>query len=149
MQGGDISNYVSPRLVCVFEGLIGLLPDTKARAQEAVYRKAKRWARAARTYEVNEEMAKHIWDVYSRTDYSIDVVTYLGDDMAEAIAEVLDDERLPIGRVFATTPDQLARRIAHMPDLAAIYDPNPSHRFTYGSKGRLTNPATPNLMGRF
>jgi len=149
VQNGDISNVVSPRLVIVFEGLIGLLPGPAARAKEQAYRKAKRWSRAANVYEINEQMAKHIWDVYSRTDYSIDVVTYLGDDMAEAFADLMDRESLPIGNTFATTPDQLSRRIAHMPDLAAIYDPDRSNQFKFGSKGRLTDPTTPNLMGRF
>jgi hypothetical protein len=31
----------------------------------------------------------------------------------------------------------LSRKIALMPDVAAVYDPDPAHQFTYGSKGRV------------
>lgn len=149
MQHGDISNEVAPRLVVVFEGLLGLLPDARTRGKEALARKMKRWKAAANTYEINELLAKHIWDTVWRHHYSVDVCTYLGEEMAEAIEERLDAEQLPVGRVFATEPQLLARKIALMPDVAAIFDPSTSHRFTYGSKGRVMSPDSPNLMGTF
>jgi hypothetical protein len=136
-------------MVVVFEGLLGLLPDVKARTTEQAYRRAHRWQRAVNAYEINELMAKHIWDVVWRFHYSVDICTYLGDDMADAITERLDRENLPVGNVFATQPNLLARRIALMPNIAAIYDPDPAHRFTYGSKGRFLSPTNPNLMGNF
>lgn len=149
MQGGDISNEVSPRLLIVFEGLLGILPDSKARAAESVARKARRWKRAVKTYEINEPMARAIWDVTWRYHQSVDVVTYLGDEFADALRDRLDEESLPIGHVMATEHHLLARRLAYAPDIAAVYHANPEHRFTYGSKGYLISPQTPQLLGRF
>lgn len=149
MQGGDISNEVSPRLVVVFEGLLGVLPDRKERRVETVVRKfgrrAQQQKRAVSAYEINEPLARVIWDTVWRYRYSVDVVTYLGAEFAEALTERLDVEGLPIGRVWADEPHKLARRIAHMPDVAAIYD-NENH-LMYGGKGRILPAAPTTLIG--
>lgn len=143
MQNGDISNEVSPRLVLVYEGLLGLLPTPRARAGEALARKTHQWKRAAKAYEINEPLARVIWDTVWRYRYSVDVITYLGEDFADAVEARLDDEGLPVGRVWADSPQRLARRLALMPDVAAVYD-NENH-LIYGSKGR-TLPAAPTTL---
>lgn len=147
MQGGDISNEVSPRLVVVFEGLLGILPERREHVAELALRKlGRRSAQAKRSvnaYEINEPLAHVIWDTVWRYRYSVDVVTYLGEEFAEALTERLDREGLPIGRVWADEPHKLGRRIAHMPDVAAIYDNE--HHLIYGSKGR-TLPAAPTTL---
>lgn len=147
MDKGDISNEVSPRLVVVFEGMLGILPErsgagllTQVRKFRSKQGQAKR---AVSDYEINEPLGAVIWDTVWRFRYSVDVVTYLGEDFAEALTERLDFEGLPIGRVWADDPMRLARRIAHMPDLAAIYD-NENH-LMFGGKGR-TLPAAPTTL---
>lgn len=146
MQGGDISSEVSPRLVIAFEGMLGILPDRSAAfAAEKIARRMRQWKRAVRTYEINEPLAHVIWDTAWRYKYMVDVVTYLGEDFAEALTERLDTEGLPIGRVWADQPHLLARRLAHMPDVAAIFD-NTNH-LMYGSKGRLLPAAPTTLIG--
>jgi hypothetical protein len=143
MQGGDISNEVSPRLVLVYEGLLGLLPTPRARAGESLARKARQWKRAVKAYEINEPLARVIWDTVWRYRYSVDVITYLGEDFAEAVEWRLDVEGLPVGRVWADNPQRLARRLALMPDVAAVYDNE--HHLIYGSKGRML-PAVPTTL---
>lgn len=147
MQNGDISNEVSPRLVVVFEGLLGVLPERRESAFEFAARtfgrRASQAKRSVNSYEINEPLARVIWDTIWRYRYSVDVVTYLGEDFAGALEERLDRENLPIGRVWADEPHKLARRIAHMPDVAAIYDNE--HHLMYGSKGR-TLPAAPTTL---
>lgn len=149
MWKGDISNQMSPRLVVVFEGLLGLLPNPRARAAESLARKAHQWKRAVRQYEMNELAAKKIWDVTWRKGHSVDVITWLGDDFAEALQVRLDDENLPINRVYAAEPHQLARSLAYAPDIAAIYDPDPRHSFTFGGKCRPLGPENAHLLGDF
>jgi hypothetical protein len=151
VQGGDISNEVSPRLVVVFENLLGLLPTKAHEAKVSTYLKFKRYQRAVNVFELNELLARRIWDVTWRLKFSVDVVTYVGDEFAEAVRERIDREDLPIGHVWHKTPQVLARELAYMPHVAAIYDPNPSHQFTFGSKGRIISPHDPsmNLIGRF
>lgn len=149
MLKGDIDNRVSPRLVVVFEGLLGLLPTPRARGAESLARKAHQWTRAVRQYEINELAAKKIWDVTWRKGHTIDVITWLGDDFAEALQSRLDDENLPVSRVYSTEPHHLARSITYQLDIAAIYDPDPSHAFTFGGKGRHLSPDQAHLLGEF
>ena len=149
MQGGDIDNRVVPRLVIVWENLLGLLPNKAAEAKAASYVKFKRWNRAVNTFEINEALARRIWDVTWRYDFSVDVITYIHEDFVEALENRLDREDIPVRSVWFTEPHVLARKLAYMPQVACIYDPNPHHQFTYGSKGRILNPAQPDLIGYF
>lgn len=149
MQGGDISNQVVPRLVIVFENLLGLLPTKTAEAKAASYLRFKRWNRAVNVYEINEGLARRIWDVTWRLDFSVDVITYVSEEFAEAVEKRLEREDLPIRSVWFTEPHLLARKLAYMPQVACIYDPDPHHVFTFGSKGRIISPADPNLIGAF
>lgn len=96
-------------------------------------------------FDINETLAKVIWDTVYRYAYRIDVVTYLGEDFAEALEKRLDDEHLPISSVWADEPHKLARAIAYRPDIAAIFD-NDHHLF-YGSKGRTLPPGSTSLVG--
>jgi hypothetical protein len=149
MERGDISNEVSPRLVIVWENLLGLLPTKAHEAKVSTYLKFKRYGRAVNVFELNEMLARRIWDVTWRLKFSVDVVTYVNDDFADEVRDRLDREDLPVGHVWHKTPQVLARELAYMPHVAAIYDPNPSHRFTYGSKGRIISPQNPDLIGQF
>lgn len=149
MEGGDISNLVVPRLVIVFENLLGLLPTKADEAKAAAYIRFGRWNRAARVFQINEALAARIWDVTWRLNYSVDVLTYVSPDFATAVAKRIDKEDLPVGNVWFDEPHLLARRLAYMPQVAAIYDPDPAHQFTYGSKGRIVSPVNPNLIGAF
>jgi hypothetical protein len=148
MQGGDISNEVVPRLVIAYEGMLGLLPEKPDKyVTELVARKFGRRARMAQrtvdAYEINDALARVIWDTTWRHRYTVDVVTYLGEDAVAPLEARLDVEGLPIGRVWATTPDRLARRLPYMPDVAAVFDNE--HHLIYGSKGRML-PAVPTTL---
>uniref|UniRef100_A0AAU3I998 Uncharacterized protein n=1 Tax=Streptomyces sp. NBC_01393 TaxID=2903851 RepID=A0AAU3I998_9ACTN len=148
MQGGDISNEVVPRLVIAYEGMLGILPEKpEGYVQELVARKFGRRARQVQrtvdSYEINDMLARVIWDTVWRHKYSVDVVTYLGEDAVGPLEARLDVEGLPIGRVWSTTPERLARRLPYMPDVAAIFDNE--HHLLFGSKGRAL-PATPTTL---
>ena len=147
MQKGDISNEVVPRLLVVFEGLLGVLDNPKDRAAELLARKAHRWKAVLNAYTINPELAKHIWHMVWQKNYSLDVVTFLGDDFADLLQERLDKENLPIGRIRSTTPDRLSRELAYDPSVIAVYDPDPSHRFKYGSKTFIMSPSAPTFFG--
>lgn len=149
MQKGDISNQVSPRLLVVFENLVGLLETPTDRAKFDTYKKFHQWKRAVNLFTVNEELAKHAWDITWRYGYTLDCVTWMQDELADHVESWLDDQGLPFSSFRTYDPNKLARRIATMPDVAAIYDPDIRHRFLFGSKGRILSPDNPNLMGSF
>lgn len=149
MQGNDLSNQVVPRLVVVWEHLLGLLPSKTDEAKVSTYLRLKRWKRAVGVYQINEPLAHRIWDVSFRLNFSVDVITWLGPQFCDALRERLDDEDLPIHHVTYSTPNVYARKLAYMPYVAAIYTPDEKHQFLFGSKGRVISPMSPDLVGRF
>lgn len=149
MENGDISNEVVPRLVLTFENLLGLLPDKKAEAKAYTYARMGWWKRAIAVFEINELLARKIWDVTWRLNFQVDVITFISPEAAKQIEQRLLDEDLPIRRVWYADKTKLARQISYMPDLAAIYHADPELQLTFGSKGRFLSPAEAHLFGTF
>lgn len=150
MQGGDISNEVVPRLVLAFEGTLGIprekKPENRFVGGFRQFGRRKALAEhAVADFDINEPLARVVWDTVWRYGYAIDVVTYLGEDFARALEARLDEENLPISSVWADEPHKLARSIAYRPDIACIYD-NTNHLF-YGSKGRFLPEHPTTLIG--
>jgi hypothetical protein len=135
-----------PRLVVVFEGAVGIVPDDQRKLYAKLCQKNK-WWQAIDCYELNGHMLSKLLDLRWRLDINVNLVTWLGDEAAEAIQERMDDEGIPVGGCFASTPSRLTRELAYAPDIVAVYDPDPDHVFTYGSKGVVLTDA--NQIGRF
>lgn len=146
MQRGDISGDLVPRFVLVFEHLVGIVPNSLSRVSYEGLIRTKRWKRAIPYLLVNEPLAKQMWHVTWHLQHQLEVVTFLHPDAVEPIEHWIDRHDLPVHRVWSTEPNVLARKIATMPDLAAIFDPDPSHALTFGRKGRIINPAQPDIL---
>jgi len=149
MERGDISNEAVPRLLLVWENLLGILPTKTHEAKAGTYLRLKRYKRAVNTFEVNETLAHRIWDITWRLKFSVDVVTWLPKECVEHIEAWIDRQDLPVGHVSHENPTTFARKLSYMPYVAAIYDPDPQHQFTWGAKGRIVSPANPDLIGAF
>lgn len=137
MEKGNLSNVVQPRVLLVFEGALGHIAgsDTKEfnlMASEGAWRDA--WD----LWTINEGMAGKIWHVARNLFIQTTVVTFINDsDVAGlGLQDTLDTHGLPIAEVIATTPKRLARELAYMHDVAAIYDANPETWAMFGRKGR-------------
>lgn len=141
MQNGDLSNSVTPRILLVFEGALGYLEKDDGRGFSRAIRRGQ-WGDAVNLWKLHQLTAQKIWDVTVRQSIGIEIVTFFGAEFGGALEYRLQvDDDLPVRGVMATTPDRLARKIAYMPSLAAVYDPDPSRWLTYGGKGRhLTDP---------
>ena len=146
MRNGDLSNEVVPRIVLVFEGALGFIHD-EDRKKFNRYLSRKHWEEAAALWLINPLMAARIWYLTRHQSMTLDVVTFAGPkEFGEALEVHLQYvEELPVGRVWATRVELLARKIAYMPDLMKIYDPNPERWLTWGGKGQLI--ANPNELG--
>ena len=142
MEGGDISNEVSPRLLFVFENLLGLLPTGEHVGQVLRFYKKKRYAKAIEVFEVNEQLAHRIWDMTWRLKSSIEVVTWIPNSFHLYVKQWIEEQDLPISNVSYENPTLFARKLSYMPHVAAIFDPDPAHQFTWGSKGRILSPYT-------
>jgi hypothetical protein len=97
-------------------------------------------------FQINDPVGRRIWDLAWRYGQAVDAVTWLGEEFVDPIREVMDGEQLPIGHLIATKPHLLARELAYRPDIVAVHDPDPTHAFTYGSKGRHTDPHRPHFL---
>jgi hypothetical protein len=147
VQRGDIDNELVPRLVLVFENLIGVVSGRPLSAQAfQTYVRTKRWKRAVSYLAVNDPLAKQMWHVTWHLGYQLEAVTYLHEDAVQPISDWIDRNDLPVHRVWYSEPNKLARKIATMPDLAAIFDPDPAHTLTFGRKGRIINPSAPDIL---
>ena len=146
MQGGDLSNELVPRVALVFENLVGVLPNSLSRVGYESFVRTKRWKRAVNLLVVNEILARQMWHVTWHLHHQLEVVTYLHPDAVEPIQNWIDIQYLPVHRVWYAEPNKLARQIAVMPDLAAIFDPDPQHHLRFGRKGRIINPAQPDIL---
>lgn len=147
MKGNDLDNIVVPRDVVVWEGLLGLLPDQKVANMEAKFRAKEKWDKAVACYEMNEMLARKVWDLVWRFSYELDLLTYHGRHFALALEKRMEEEQMPFRRVWSEQPNILARRLMLQPDIRTIYDPDPSHQFTYGGKGRVLLPDQYDLLG--
>ena len=149
MRGGDISNRVEPRLLVVFEGLLGIHADVRARAKYSTAMKLHRYGSAVKTFELNEQLQRAIWDItYGRFNYAVDVVTFLDERLVAPLRDHIDEQGLPIGHVMYSDKLLLARSLNYRPDVAGVFYPAAAHPdFTFGSKGYAVDPSLPILMG--
>lgn len=139
MKHGDLSSEVVPRLVLVFEHALAFIGGDEWKAFQRDL-KRHRWDQAADQWDINPLMAAKIWDVTKRQSFQLDIVTFLSQEKQFEYAlehRLTEVEELPIHRVMAWTEDKLAQRIAYMPDLARIYDPDQRRALRWGSKGRF------------
>lgn len=145
MQGGDLSNRLPARWLFVYEGVIANVPPERI----GEYRRAvatRRWKRAAACWQTEPHVQKVIWDLVWRRDFRFDVVTFMGEHMAEAVELQMQHEALPFSNCWPTSESDLATRLAYMPDVQFVVHADPSRRLAYGNRGLLvTEPGALNL----
>jgi hypothetical protein len=140
MLHGDLSNKVSPKLLVVFEGAVGVLPKDRLKDYSKFTGK-KKYKEAADCYRLTDSYLDQVLYLNWKKNYNISLVTYLGQDMAWEIERIMDARSIPVGECYSYTPVELARRLVHRPDVIAVYDPDPQHILTYGSKAVLLTEA--------
>lgn len=134
MEKGDLSNEVAPRLVFVFEGVVGRLRDE---LREKGMLKLHRWAKAVECWEIPELARSILWDTAWRYSYRFDIVTHRPPGFAKALVPLLEEADIPYTQVRSWRPEQLARHLIAMPDVQTVYFADPENRFTYGGRGIL------------
>ena len=147
MMKGELSSSVLPRVYIVFEGLVGVIPDTKSKALEALARKRKQWDKAVNQYVLSEPTKQGTRDLYWRYNFRIDILTFYGADFADAGRNRLDQKNLLFGDVVAYDQQELLHELTYDRSILAVLDPAVERMLTWGSKGRHVSPDQLNLMG--
>lgn len=141
VEKGDISGTPTPRLLFVFEGLVGHPPT--GLGHQALHDLSQRFGRsslAAAQWEIDSTMVQQMNDLFWRHNLRFDVVTFLGTNFAVALFKKFESLVLPVSQVLAfDSPQHLASNLALMPDVATVYDGDPSRKMMYGSKGRYVS----------
>lgn len=146
MEKGDISGQPTPRLLFVFEGLVAHRGE--APLQRIVGALTRRFsALAVQQWNIDPVMRQQFWDLFWRHNMRLDVVTFMGDEFAVALYRRFQDLDLPVSNVLSfESPAALASAIAYMPDVAAVYDGDPSRKLAFGSKGRYVSDPSQSLL---
>lgn len=143
VQKGDISNEYEPTLLVVFEGLLGIPPQGK-HTKSWWQREKTDAASQISAYGINGLLLGQI----RRVKYAVEVVTFLGPHFVPPIEKRLEELHALVRNVWHTTPQELSRVHLQLPDVVAIYDPDPSRAFaTYGSLGRHLLPQNAPQLG--
>jgi hypothetical protein len=137
MQSGDISGTSAPRLIVVFEGIIGELDKVNREAWNN-YAKQGQWRQAIRCWTINDLALAKLTYLCRNQSVNIEVATFAGPvEFADELEIYLvDEENVPIRKVLASTPARTARRATFAVDITTVYDTNPARVLTYGRKGR-------------
>lgn len=136
MQGGDLDNGMIQRILFLWEHTLGSLPEKEER-REAKALKRGRWEDAVDCWNINEFAVHRIADLWTRYDFRVDVVvTTRPQEFADHLAVRLDWEDVLINHVTSTEVQVLARKLAHMPDVARVVFADPALQFAFGRKGR-------------
>lgn len=144
MEGGDISNHILPKSLVVWENLIGIPPNTPLRMRSQLFGRVGKWEIAVNSYRPNSLAVAELIRVTYGGGRNVDLVTFLPKEAEHYVQVWLETWNIP-GRVEATTPTELARNIVYWPNVVRIYDPDESHGFTYGGRGRHVNPYAPDF----
>lgn len=142
MQGGDLSNELPPRFIFVLEPLLASVSPRQARAQRLDL-KLHRWKSAVDRLEWNTYALSTMWNTVWRLGIRFDVATYTSTDEGwlTALRDRLDLENVPVSTVLAyRTPQELALKLAYLPDVRAVFDADPTRSLVYGRRGRSVLP---------
>ena len=147
MQDNDISNQVVPRLLIEFEGLVARTPDGQTFVKFA--KQFGRWKYVLDKFEFNETVLKVIMHRSEYMHQDIDIITQGPAGFVQAIADWFDNADIRVRSVWSYDPTNLARRVAFMNNVAAVYTPERSHALMYGHKGRYVTEDNITEIGRF
>ena len=138
MEKGDIGAGRIPRYLFVFEDTLARLPNDDI-IMSKLSEKLHAWDRLAGYWEVNVEALHVVEDHAWRQGVRCDVVTFLyGQNFARALLKNFEEIGAPVnGASYEISAGRLGRRLAHMPDVLAVYDGSKRRLWSYGPRARL------------
>jgi hypothetical protein len=137
MEGGDLSNEMAPRIIVIFNELIGGIPHSRNTRVELL-RAARRWKAVAEAYDINLAIRAKLHDLTWRHGLRVDCVLLDHPKVAEAMEKRFNRMNLAIANVYAMDElKELVDRLPYMPEVVAVVFGNPEWLYAFGGRGRL------------
>lgn len=132
MEGGDLATYGGARSIVVLEGLLCV----------PTYREKRRGLRIPvevldepDNWHWSEAAVKSVQDRIYRLSMFIDVVTFMGEAVAEAAAEWFQRYDVGVSGVESYNFDTFCTSLAWRQDIQTIYEASPQRIMRYGQRG--------------
>ena len=137
MEKGDIDNAMPPRIIVIFDGLIGEVPPNRERRVQLL-RSVGRWKAVAESYDIDLHVRKQLHDMSWRRHWRIDVVLFDHEGVARAMERRFNRMNLAIANVYAISgPKELVERLPVMPEVIYVVHGNPEWTYAFGRLGHL------------
>ena len=146
MRKGELSAEWLPRVYIVFEGIIGVVPQSKEDNLREFINKED-WESAIGCFRIIPSAMSNLVRLWSiPVNYA--VVTFLPEGCVPFLADVLDSHGILLGPLLHYLPEDLAQDISS-PAILAVIDPDQLGVLRWGNKGILGSSATlyDNLYG--
>jgi hypothetical protein len=150
MEHGDISGEPPKRLWVVFEGLVGMRKQAPAPTPLArrLWRKhAKDRPLRPEDFDINAKAVGGLYRATVQDGWHVDLITFLGPEFALELGEWLPGQMV-YAPVLSTTPEELARALAHRPDVHRVYFADHRLFLTFGHRGAHLSPSRADWIGR-
>jgi|SRR6185437_5479253 len=135
MLNGDLSNQAAPRIYVVFDKLIGKLPEDSGNFYELI--DDKKYKDALDLMIIDHLMFNRLAYLCNKKNINVYLVTWMGHGMAEAVEDFMSGMGILVRGCIASAPVSLAKLIIQDETVIGVYDPDPDHSLTYGTKGRV------------
>ena len=135
MEKGDLSNEMPPRIIVIFNDLIGRIPESRTR-RVALLRAGRRWRAVAESYEIDLMVRAQLHDITWRHGMRVDCVLFDHPAVAEAMERRFSRMNLAVANVYALDdPSELRDRLPYMPEVLWVVHGNTEWTYAFGSKG--------------
>lgn len=136
MQGGDIDNGVPMRLLVIFNGFLGTIPN-KFGSRANLYRKMHRWDSLLDLYEFDDLHLSYVHDLTFRRGLQCDVAIIEEKGIVKPLKERFNDLAISVSRVRAVRDAREVRdSLAAHHEIAYVIHGNPDWSLAFGKLGR-------------
>jgi hypothetical protein len=135
VEKGRIGTDAEGRVVFIWEGAVGYLPDRPVlQTLERLSIRTGQYRKAINYWKVHGKALSLMWTLLQRTNWRIDMcVTSRGPGFTQALADRVMEENWPMRYVFCD--NELGRKLPYMPDVQRVFYGHEEQRFAYGPQG--------------
>lgn len=130
MEGGDLAGWHTQRIIVVLEGVLAR-PVSERKLLRSRLTDPERW-------EWSTLAIKYLVDKVQRLNQAVEVVTFMGQEVADMAAAYLLDYEIPAADVAAADLDTFCLSLTWRPEISTVVDSDYDRIARYGQRGYLT-----------